>query len=137
VLPRKIQTVECETELSDGTFVATSNTLEINKTLAPPFMHKTQFESNTATETIVDEHSSQLAAVLASKPGVTPTVCRDNTSVQAMQDRMNALRAAYRLSPDFDHHAEWEKVAGRKLTDADKNTVDLLKAEMSKDVRSG
>jgi hypothetical protein len=133
VIPRNMKTAESESELSDGTFVGTSNTKETNKTLDIPFVVRTQFSAVTATEVIVSTHQKTLASVLAAKPGVTATVFRSNADVEALQHRMNLMKSAYRLSPEFDSRAEWEKIAGRELNTADEETL----AHFNEAVRPG
>jgi hypothetical protein len=44
-------------------------------------------------------------------------------TARASQDRQQLLKNAHRNSPDFDHHAEWQKIAGRPLRP---NEVELV-----------
>jgi hypothetical protein len=61
---------------------------------------------------------------------VTATVCRDNAGVQALQNRMQAMRAAWRSSTSFDHRAEWQRIAGRPLSEISEQTLEHFQAEM-------
>ncbi len=128
VVPRRLKTVECETELTDGTFVTTSNTAESVKTKGYPFMDQLRLPAKTPTEQIVREHRARLKAVIAArKEGrVAPLRYQNITDYQASQDRAQLLKTAYRKSPDFDFHAELASIAGRPLRDSEHEMADQV-----------
>lgn len=131
VISRNLKTIECETELSDGTFVTTANTAQSVKTLGCPFIDRQQFPADTSAQQIVNAHRLHLQSVLAAKTGVLPARCQNYADYQASQDRMQLLKCAYRRSPQFDHHAEWEKIAGRPLRDAELEAVEQVSADLN------
>jgi hypothetical protein len=136
VLPRRLKAIECETELSDGTFVTTTDTEAINKSLKYPFIDAWQFPSKTPVARLVAEHRNHVAAILALRNGVTAMRCTSYADLRASQDRLHLLKAAYRASPEFDHAAEWQKILGRPLSPAQREAVALYQQEKAQLARA-
>ena len=130
VLPRKLKTIECETELSDGTFATTANTLKTDRTLGYPFIDRMQFPAQITVPQIVQEHRAHVRFVLAAKPGVAALRCANYGDLRASQDRMQLLKSAHRNSPNFDYHAEWQNIFGRPLRDSESGLVDQLTEQL-------
>ena len=94
-LPTKV--VDCETECSDGSFVATSNAPAAARAIAlPPQINVTWLPTNTEARAVYTTHTARLAEHLKSRPGVNPLVVRTPDEMMRSQDRQNALKAAFR-----------------------------------------
>lgn len=132
VLPHRLKAIECETELSDGSFVTTTDTEALTKSLKYPFTDAWQFPSKTPVAQLVAEHRNHVAAILALRNGVTAMRCTSYADLRASQDRLHLLKAAYRASPDFDHAAEWQKILGRPLSPAQHEAVALYQQEKAR-----
>jgi hypothetical protein len=130
LIPRKLKVVEFETELSDGTYVTTANDATSNKTLGYPFADRVQFPPDTPRDQLIKSHRAHLNAVLASKPGVQAVVIHSYKDLRASQDRLQFLKNTHRTSPNFDHRAEWEKVAGRPLRPHEVQMADEVAANL-------
>jgi hypothetical protein len=129
VIPRRLKAIECETELSDGTVVTTTDTAEINKGLNYPFIDSLKFPAKTPIAQIVAEHRRHVSAILASRNGVAAMRCTSYDDLRSSQERQHLLKAAFRASPEFDHAAEWEKILGRPLSPTQHEAVGLFEQE--------
>lgn len=93
-LPGRV--TDMETECSDGSFVATSNASMAAALADAPMINAEYLPARTAPVEVYARHTQRLAEHLAARPGVTPNVLRTHDDVLASQNRMNALKAAYR-----------------------------------------
>ena len=123
VVPWKLQTVECESELSDGSFVVTANTFEADKTLGFPGISRRQLPGASSVADIVRTHRDHMRELLTSKPGVVPCRISGYEQLRAAQDRMQLIKNGHRNSEAFDVNAEWRNVAGRELSDDEREAV--------------
>ena len=130
LISRKLKIVEFESELSDGTFVTTANNAESERTLGYPFVDRLQFPSNTPGDQLIKSHREHLNTVLASKPGVHVVAIHSYRDLRASQDRLHLLKIAHRRSPNFDHRAEWAKIAGRPLRPEEVEMADQVAADV-------
>jgi len=121
-----IKIVEFDSELNDGSFVATANNAEFERTLGYPFVDRLQFFSSVPASEVLESHRTHLKSVLVAKPEVAPVPCNTYRDLRAAQDRLQLLRNAHRNSPDFDYHAEWQKIAGRPLRENETELVDRV-----------
>jgi hypothetical protein len=119
VAGRHPRCMDLETELSDGTWVTTSNATDAAMALETPGISR-RFTAGGAAATAVHQlHVEHLREVLASKgAGVEALRCHTLEEVFAAQDRSQQLKHAFRQSAAYDPVAEAEKIAGKPLTEA-------------------
>jgi hypothetical protein len=120
VLSRNMRCVSLETELDDGTFVTTTNDRESNLTSEFPGIARLQLTAATPVDEMVGEHAQNLRHALSCEPTVAPRAFRTLEEVLASQNRMEELKSAHRSSPRFDATAEMERIAGRELSDSER-----------------
>jgi hypothetical protein len=128
---QNFKTIACETELSDGTYVTTSNATAAAKTRGYPFVDRLLLPRPTPAAQIIQRHRDHVKAILAGKPGVTLQAFSTLEDIRAAQQRMQAMRVAYRRSPNFDYRAEVEAIRGRPLNDAQSAIVDVAANEIA------
>jgi hypothetical protein len=102
---------DMETEFSDGSFVATSNAVAAAAIENGPMILAEFLSASTDSVAVFRRHEARVAEHLASRPGVTVRVVRDYRDALASQDRMNALKAAYRGEVGMITREELERVA--------------------------
>ena len=131
VVSRKLKIYECETELTDGTFVTTSNDAKANRTSGYPFVDRLQFGPDTPLREIVQRHREHIQAVIQVRDsGVVPFPIKTAKEYQASQDRMQQLKSAYRRSPNFDFRTELESIRGRGLGEHEREFADDVVARL-------
>jgi hypothetical protein len=115
ILPGKV--VDMETECSDGSFVATSNAMGAALGL-PPLISMEYMPAKTTALDIYERHTSRVAAHLKARDGVTVRVMADQQDLIASQNRMNALKAAFRGEIGGITKAELDQLAvlGKSIT---------------------
>lgn len=120
LISRNMRIVSLETELDDGTFVATGNDRESNTTGEVPGIARRQLPARTSPADLLREHASIVMDTLATRPGVRPLAFRTLQEAMDSQNRSEELKTAHRRSPGFDHVAEFERTAGRPLKPAER-----------------
>jgi hypothetical protein len=93
-LPGRV--VDMETECSDGSFVVTSNAASAAVMELPALISADYLRAKATVHEVHQRHVVRLAAHLAHRPGVTARVMTTQAELVASQNRMNALKAAYR-----------------------------------------
>jgi len=88
--------IDCETELSNGAYVVTSNATEAGKLNLPPNLDRKFFPLNTPHMIVFEEHQRRLKDIFATDPHVLATTMRTVEEALEMQHRMQAVKAAYR-----------------------------------------
>ena len=117
LLPRKHQITDFETELSDGTFVTTSDASSAGKTSEFPGVSRLFLTPGVSTADLWAAHMDHLGRELAGRQnGVTAVVMRTYEDLGASQDRLQLLKCEYRNSAMFDPAAECARVSGKPLT---------------------
>jgi hypothetical protein len=87
---------DMETECSDGSFVVTSNAASAAMIDDPPLIAAEYLPAGTAPLDVYARHTQRLAEHLAARPGVHARVIDSTEKMVASQNRMNAIKAAYR-----------------------------------------
>jgi hypothetical protein len=87
--------IDFETEFEDGSFVATSNAKGADGIGVPPQI-SSAFIPSASLHELHQHHLVRVAAHRAARHDVAPRVMRDLAELIASQNRMNALKAAYR-----------------------------------------
>ena len=108
-LPGRV--TDMETECSDGSFVVTSNATMAAALADAPLIDAEYLPARTAPIDVYARHTQRLAAHLRVRPGVTPRVLVTHDDVLASQNRMNALKAAYRGELGMVTRAELEQLS--------------------------
>lgn len=116
VISRDMRTTEFETELSDGSFVSTSNATDAGKTSEFPGLSRKFFSKSTLPSELYANHREHIREIIFERPGVTLLVLRSFEDLCAAQDRQNQLKSRHRNSANFDMAAEIAKVVGKPLT---------------------
>jgi hypothetical protein len=88
--------VEFETECSDGTFVATSNAMVASAITSPPMIDAHFMPQRESVDALYAAHTARVAAHLAARPGVRALPIAHFEEMIASQNRMNAIKAAFR-----------------------------------------
>jgi hypothetical protein len=93
-LPGKV--VDMETECTDGSFVVTTNAAGAAAIDMPALIASEFLPASASAEAVRARHVERLAAHLAVRPGITARTITSHDELVASQNRMNALKAAYR-----------------------------------------
>ena len=109
---------DMETECSDGSFVATSNAAAAAAMENPPLIVTEYLPATTSPAEVHARHVARVAAHLKGRPGVSARVIHTHEEMIASQNRMNALKAAYRGEIGGITKAELDRLAtlGKGLT---------------------
>jgi hypothetical protein len=111
ILPR-LRTIEFESELTDGTFVCTTNTLKLDTTLPVPGIEKRQLHKKSSVEELLAAHRVHLRDAIAARPGTSAKRIRTFAEAMEMQHRMQAIKSAFKKSAQYDIGAEITASAG-------------------------
>ncbi|MBD2096396.1 hypothetical protein H6F90_14740 [Trichocoleus sp. FACHB-591] len=97
--PKGGKAIDLESELLDGSFLVTTNTLEIDTTGGIPNIHRQQFPHNTSAEQLLTHHCETLRKL--SQQGIQPVKVNNYEEIEAAQHRLQALKSGYRASVGF------------------------------------
>ncbi len=112
LLPRDLRTVDLESELSDGTFVATSNSLGADQSADIPGIHRTQMHRNTAPGQMLDSHRYTLRVVLERLPGVEALRMETFEEVMESQKRQQLLKHRHKAGMGYVDREEIRRMGG-------------------------
>jgi hypothetical protein len=87
--------LDLETELSDGSFIVTSNAESAAAMTSPPFVLSEFFEKKTPASALLRRHSERIQAYMA-VTGAKPKTVANHDQLIAAQNRMNAIKSAHR-----------------------------------------
>jgi hypothetical protein len=118
VISRDFRTKEFESELSDGSFVCTSDGGDAGKTLEFPGISRRFLPKATTPAELFAAHQDHVREMLSQHPGVTVVILRSFDDLCAAQDRQNRMKSRHRNSSDFDPAANIASVNGKSLTPA-------------------
>ncbi len=93
-LPGKV--VDMETEFSDGSFVVTSNAASAAAIALPALISAEYLPATANVHEVHTLHTARVAAHLAEREGVHALAIATHPQLVASQNRMNAIKAAYR-----------------------------------------
>ena len=113
--------IDLETELSDGSFIVTSNTQEMDTTADIPGVHRQQFPHNTTAETLLSQHRAKLREFV--QRGIQPLKQNNYAEIEAAQHRLQAIKSGYRASVGFVTNEDIDRTANRRQQEA----VEVLK----------
>ena len=128
VLPRDMRTLDLETELSDGTFVATSNNLGADAMTPPPGLDRSLYPRETLPEELLSCHTRAVKQALASSPGVTAVAHRTLDELLEAEHRLQAMKNAHRKSIGYVDRRELARIDGGKNPQAAQELADEIEA---------
>lgn len=125
--------VDFESELSDGHFLVTNNSSQLN-----PFGTGSQIDSlalplKTSIADVLAAHRTRLAAYLQSHAGVQPIALTDIDSVFALQARLGACKRDYRRSIGYISDAELRQLLGPRHDELQEKVRQKLQLLMATD----
>lgn len=127
-LPGKI--VDLESELSDSSFIVTSNAEAALPMSSPPLIYTEYLMKNTGIEAILERHHKRLTDYLRQKPTVFVKKVFSHSEVVASQNRMNAIKAAHRGELKGISKSEFDKFSGsQKVKDAIFDEIQKIQSE--------
>jgi hypothetical protein len=109
-LPRKLLTIDLETELSNGQFVSTGNTLKSDTTAPFPGISKRRFPPDTLVEVLLEHHREHLRDALASAPGVRALGLASLEDVLESQNRQVVIKSAHKARIGYIDERELKSV---------------------------
>lgn len=118
LLARKPFFVDLETEFSDGTFVATSNTTGTDLSSPVPEIHRYRLEQAVPIAQLLVVHREQVE--VRRQKGLIPTRLRSLAEVRAMQDRIQHAKNRHKQSIGFVDAEMTAKIAAT-VGDEEKN----------------
>jgi hypothetical protein len=110
-------------EFSDGTFLVTSNTEELDQLTAPPRIQRRQLPLETATQMHRARHETEKQKLLAAKIGATCIAVSTLDDAIEMAKRQQAIKNEYRKSIGYLDPAEVRRIAS-KVADEDREPDD-------------
>lgn len=111
--------VDFETELSDGSFITTSNALAAAKISLPAEIDGEHYPYGHPVTALLQRHRQRLAARLAASPGLKPLRVDSVEDVLAMSARLQALKARHRQAVGWVTNQELRGMAGNQPVLAD------------------
>lgn len=126
--PRGGKVIDLESELSDGSFVVTSNTLEMDTTADIPGVHRQQFSHDTTAETLLSQHRTKLREL--SRQGIQPLKHTTYAEIEAAQHRLQAIKSGYRATAGFVLPEDIDRTANERQQEA----AEILKSALQ-DIR--
>jgi len=94
-----IRAIELGSELSDGTFLVTSNTLQSGPAKTQPGIDSQRHPATTPPAELLRNHRERLRAALENRPGLTVTRILSRDDDLQFQWRMQAVQAGIRRRP--------------------------------------
>jgi hypothetical protein len=126
VLPTDLRTIDLETELSDGRFVATSTATSAAKASDTPGVHRRFFSKDVPIADLVEHHRQHVQECLGGGD-VRPVAHADFVAYRASQGRLQLLKSAHRNSRNYDPGEEIARVAGRPLNPQEQRLADQVR----------
>lgn len=126
IFPRTMQTIDLETELSDGSFVTTSTAALAAKATDVPGIVRQFLPGNTPLQQLLASHQNFVRTTLSNKAAVHPLQFNTFEELGASQDRQHELKSRFRNSSKFDAAAEVQRIAGRPLQAGEREFAEQL-----------
>ena len=111
VLARKPFFVDLESEFSDGTFVATSNTATTDLSSSVPEIHRQSLPQETPVARLLAVHREQVE--LRRQKGLIPTRVRSMAEVLSLQDRLQQAKNRHKQSLGYVDGEMTAKIAAK------------------------
>ncbi|UBF25567.1 hypothetical protein K9N68_28980 [Kovacikia minuta CCNUW1] len=107
--PKGGKVIDLESELSNGNFLITTNTLKMDTTADIPGIHRQQFPHNTSAEQLLNCHREKLREF--NKQKIQPLKMNNYQEIEAAQHRLQAIKNNYRASVGFVTDADIDQTA--------------------------
>jgi hypothetical protein len=107
--PKGGKAIDLESELSNGKFLVTTNTLEMDTTTDIPGIHRQQLPHNTPIDRLLSRHREQLRKLCVG--GVQPIKVSNYEEIEAAQHRLQAIKSSYRASVGFVTDGDIDRTA--------------------------
>ncbi len=104
--------VDLETEFSDGSFLVTTNAASAAAMDGPALIRAEYLPVKTGVDELYRRHLDGLSACLREHPNLTARAILTPADLVASQNRMNAIKAAFREEIGGISRAELERLAG-------------------------
>lgn len=108
---REMLICDVGTELSDGSFIVTSNTEGLDLMTPPPQIVRVQHALETALDDLIASHAAERERVLGDRPGVSPVAAGTLEDVLAAEKRQQAIKNAFRRGIGFVDPDEVRRIA--------------------------
>jgi hypothetical protein len=125
-LPHDFRSIDLETELSNGTFLTTSNTLEGARVPPVPGIDAVRLPMTTPLDELLENHVERLAQALAATPGIVETRVQTMEDGYRFQRRMQEVKARHKKSVGYVGAEDIKAVRGRELTSYEQGVVKEL-----------
>lgn len=112
LLPKKLSTVDLETEFPDGRFLVTHNSPQAALMKSPPQFDVEVHSAETGADALLEAHLERLRRRLAAEPAIAPCVVRTLDDALASQKRQDGIKHAFRRSVGWVTREEMEGMAG-------------------------
>lgn len=106
-----LRVCDIETELSDGSFLATSNAEASQAASLPPQIRSTKLPADTPIAELVARHEDAKRKLLKKSGKLRATEIRTAAEYDAMQHRQEAIKAAFRQGIGYLDPAEVRRIA--------------------------
>lgn len=117
----QVKTYDFETELSDGTFLTTSNARD--RSLSTPGIDSKKFPTSTSLSDLLQFHQQRLAEKLATNPTLKPMLATSIEDNLKMQNRQQQLQAKHKRETGFVNAEDIKKIKGRQLLPQEQDIV--------------
>jgi hypothetical protein len=121
--PPDIKAIDFETELNDGTFLITTNTLESARALPMPGIDAARLPMATHPDAVLRAHLDRVAQALNARPEVAATKIHTMNDVILFQQRMQEIKTKHKKAIGFVGRSDLEKVRGRELNEQERGVV--------------
>jgi hypothetical protein len=133
VIPADLRTVDLESEVTNGSFVVTANTLGSDTTGDIPGIRRTRLPQKTPVEKAYALHRAALDEVIGEKPGARLVQVLTMSDSIKSQDRLQKLKNRHKRSIGYIDEKELETIKGEPLSQSDRELAREIEDLKSKD----
>ncbi len=123
-IPSQNKTIDFESELDNGTFICTSNTLKMDTTGDVPGIVRNQFPSNIPVLEMLNNHKNSIQNILSQSSGVKLLKMNSLAEILSSQQRLQDLKNKHKQSFGYMDKTELEKISQNSYKEA---TDDVIK----------
>lgn len=139
MIPRDFRTLDLASELSDGTFIVTSNTLGADTTTPPPGIVTYRYPRPTPPQELFEYHVQGIRYVMSQRPGAQSLTCATLAESLESSHRAQDLRIAQHQAIGFMNTEELDRITGGRMPDtvaAVGREIEAIKAKEAADAAS-
>jgi hypothetical protein len=97
--PKGGKVIDLETELNDGSFVVTSNSLEMDTTADVPGVWRQQLPHYAGVDILLQRHRAKVQEL--SRQDIRPIQLNNYSEIEASQHRLQAIKSGYRAEVGY------------------------------------